>query len=68
LGRPNKPDNQDSEQSGEYAVFASLLHDVLSVPKSELDKREEQYQEKKVSMEKCGHNQAFLSTGWSVKK
>jgi hypothetical protein len=35
------------KSSGEYAAFESLLKQVIQVPRSELKRREDEYQEQK---------------------
>ena len=44
--KPSKPPSE------EYQRFESLARQVLSVPKSELDKREAAYQRKKIANKK----------------
>lgn len=44
--KPTKPPSE------EYSRFESLVKQVISVPKSELDKREAAYQRKKIAEKK----------------
>jgi hypothetical protein len=68
MAGPDDRKTNNDEPSGEYAAFESLLRHVVSVPKKELERREEYYRQEKGSTSTAGHKQPFLSTGRSVKK
>jgi hypothetical protein len=68
MAGPDDRKTNSDEPSGEYATFKSLVRHVVSVPKKELDRREEYYQQEKGSISTAGHKKPFLSTDGGVKK